>query len=147
MASISEGFPYALVEAMLCGAAIVATDVGGVSEALASTGVMVTPRNPAELAAAIVGLLVSEQRRQQLGAAARQRALENFTEVQFVDAHRRSYRLMTDGRAGTRRASSLTLVRPFPAAGDAELESSDEPKTQLWRGAEAPESVATRRSP
>ena len=37
--SISEAFPYAVIEAMLCGAAIVATDVGGVSEALEATGV------------------------------------------------------------------------------------------------------------
>ena len=102
MASISEGFPYTLVEAMLCGAAIVATDVGGVGEALGSTGVLVTPRDPAELAAALIGLLLSERRRRQLGAEARARALENFTEVQFVDAHRESYGLLAD--RGLRRA-------------------------------------------
>ncbi|MFQ6061544.1 MAG: GT4 family glycosyltransferase PelF, partial [Thermoplasmata archaeon] len=34
MSSISEGFPFALIEAMASGKAIVATDVGGMSEAL-----------------------------------------------------------------------------------------------------------------
>jgi len=39
--SISEGFPYVVLEAMLCGAAIVATDVGGVGEALGNCGLLV----------------------------------------------------------------------------------------------------------
>ena len=41
--SISEGFPYTLIEAMTCGRACVATDVGGVSEALGDTGLVVPP--------------------------------------------------------------------------------------------------------
>jgi polysaccharide biosynthesis protein PelF len=43
MASISEAFPYAVIEAMLCGAALVATDTGGVSEAIDGAGVVVPP--------------------------------------------------------------------------------------------------------
>src|SRR3984885_4381779 len=46
LCSISEGFPYALIEAMTCGRPCVATDVGGVSEAVADTGMIVPPRSP-----------------------------------------------------------------------------------------------------
>ena len=77
---ISEGFPYSLIEAMTCGRACVATDVGGVTEALGDdAGLVVPPRNPAALAAACVTLLRDDDKRATLGAAARERALEHFT--------------------------------------------------------------------
>jgi glycosyltransferase involved in cell wall biosynthesis len=114
MASISEAFPYALIEAMLCGAAIVATDVGGVREALGEAGILVDPRDPEALAAAIATLVASAAERRRLGAAARARALELFTEERFVDAYRAAYRSLSSGSrpgAGGRRSS----VTPFPA--------------------------------
>jgi polysaccharide biosynthesis protein PelF len=90
-ASVSEAFPYAVVEAMLTSAAVVATDVGGVREAIGETGLLVHPRDPVALAEAIVTLLASPQRREQLGAQARDRALRWFTEERFVQAYRSSY--------------------------------------------------------
>ncbi len=53
LCSISEGFPYTLIEAMTCGRPCVATDVGGVTEAAGDTGLVVPPRHPAELAASV----------------------------------------------------------------------------------------------
>jgi polysaccharide biosynthesis protein PelF len=90
-ASVSEAFPYAVVEAMLSSAAVVATDVGGVREAIGDTGLLVHPRDPVALAEAIVTLLASAQRREQLGVQARDRALRWFTEERFVEAYRSSY--------------------------------------------------------
>jgi glycosyltransferase involved in cell wall biosynthesis len=90
--SISEAFPYALVEAMLSEAAIVATDVGGVREALGSTGVLVQPRDPEGLAAGIVALLTDPDHRAELGRSARSRALAWFTEQRFLEAYSTSYR-------------------------------------------------------
>jgi glycosyltransferase involved in cell wall biosynthesis len=89
--SISEAFPYVVVEAMLSGAAIVATDVGGVPEALANTGVLVRSRSPHELAQAILMLLESPDERRRLGKCAMARALSKFTEEAFLDNHRRTY--------------------------------------------------------
>jgi glycosyltransferase involved in cell wall biosynthesis len=89
--SISEAFPYAVIEAMLCGAPIVATDVGGVSEALEATGVLVRPGRPREMADAILGLLRSEGERRRLGLAARTRALERFTLETVLSGYRESY--------------------------------------------------------
>lgn len=107
MASISEGFPYAVVEAMLSGAAIVSTDVGGVSEALASAGVLVNPHDPEELAGAIIGLLQSPARRKTMGAEARARALQYFSEKTFVDEYRASYH----------RLANAPLIESQPAGG------------------------------
>lgn len=104
LSSISEGFPYTLIEAMTCGRVTVATDVGGVREAVADTGLVVPPRSPRKMADACVRLLGDEMSRRRLGRAARERALELFTVDRAVDAFRAIYDdLTTLGRAGTAR--------------------------------------------
>lgn len=90
--SISEGFPFASLEAMLCGAAIVATDVGGVAEAIGDCGLLVPAKSPQAMAEAIAYLLNDVSARQRLGRNARARALEHFTEQQFLDAYENTYR-------------------------------------------------------
>lgn len=85
LSSVSEGFPYSVIEAMTCGRPCVATDVGGVTEALADTGVVVPPRDPQALGQACLALLQEPARRRRLGAAARTRALEFFTLNRAID--------------------------------------------------------------
>lgn len=98
LCSISEGFPYSLIEAMACGRACVATDVGGVSEALANdAGIVVPPRNPAALADACLPVLGDAPLRRALGAAARRRALEHFTVDRAVSAFDEIYTLLGTG--------------------------------------------------
>ncbi|MBF2022120.1 MAG: GT4 family glycosyltransferase PelF [Hydrococcus sp. C42_A2020_068] len=97
MASISEGFPYAVIEAMLSGATIVSTDVGGVSEALGDTGLLVQAHRPQELAQAILKLLeLPKEQREQYGRRARDRALALFTEKRFLEEHLKTYRQLID---------------------------------------------------
>ena len=91
LASLSEAFPYTIIEAMLTEAAIVATDVGGVSEALGDSGLLVHPRDPVAMAEAIDSLLRCPEDRRHLGQRARQRALFGFTTLRFADAYRWSY--------------------------------------------------------
>jgi glycosyltransferase involved in cell wall biosynthesis len=91
LSSISEGFPYTLIEAMTCGRATVATDVGGVREAVGDTGVVVAPRDPEAMAQACLRLLRDEVTRHRSGAAARERALEYFTVDQAVGSFRSIY--------------------------------------------------------
>jgi len=98
LCSISEGFPYSLIEAMTCGRACVATDVGGVSEALpAEAGIVVPPKQPAELAAACLKLLRDPELRASMGATARKRALEHFTVDRAVSAFDEIYNLVGSG--------------------------------------------------
>ena len=115
VASISEAFPYSVIESMLTGAAIVATDVGGVREALGPSGVLVNPRDPAALAKAILRLLSSPATRRQLGEAARARALRYFTEDKFVAEYRGSYLRLT-GASHAVRPTDRSVIRPTFAA-------------------------------
>ncbi len=97
LCSIAEGFPYTLIEAMTCGRPCVATDVGGVSEALADTGMIVPPRNPEALADACFALLRDASLRRKLGAAARMRALEYFTVDRAISAFDEIYTFVGAG--------------------------------------------------
>ncbi|MEU9864555.1 GT4 family glycosyltransferase PelF [Streptomyces sp. NPDC047971] len=92
LSSISEGFPFSLIEAMSCGRATVSTDVGGVREAVGDTGLVVPPREPAVLAAAMTELLRDGERRAELGRRARQRVVDRFTLHRSVDGFRQIYR-------------------------------------------------------
>jgi glycosyltransferase involved in cell wall biosynthesis len=78
LTSMSEGLPYTVMEAMMCGRATVSTDVGGVSEVAGTAGVVVPPRDPRAVADALVDLLTDDARRAELAGRARRRALDMF---------------------------------------------------------------------
>jgi glycosyltransferase involved in cell wall biosynthesis len=100
--SLGECLSTVVLEAMCCGAAVVATDVGGIREQLdEDTGVIVPPRDSAALARAISTLLADADRRRRLGQAAWLRAHAQFSVRQMIDRHVRLYTevLETDERA------------------------------------------------
>ncbi len=92
LSSISEGFPFSIIEAMSCGRTTVSTDVGGVREAVGDTGLVVPPREPETMARATLALLRDDERRAELGRMARKRVVEKFTLHQSVDGFRHIYR-------------------------------------------------------
>ncbi|MFE0774625.1 GT4 family glycosyltransferase PelF [Streptomyces sp. NPDC058861] len=112
LSSISEGFPFTLIEAMSCGRATVSTDVGGVREAVGDTGLVVPPRDPAAMAEAALALLGDPVRRRAMGEAARLRVIERFTLRQTVDTFRAIYHELA---AGERRPEPARIVLPVPA--------------------------------
>jgi glycosyltransferase involved in cell wall biosynthesis len=75
LASLHEGLPVALMEALALGLPVVATKVGGIPEVVehGCEGLLVTPGSPAELAAAVVSLLTDTGRRHRMGEAAARR--------------------------------------------------------------------------
>jgi glycosyltransferase involved in cell wall biosynthesis len=78
LSSISEGLPYTVMEAMMCGRATVSTDVGGVAEVAGDGGLIVPPRNPQALADALIRMLENDALRLDLGRRARRRAMDMF---------------------------------------------------------------------
>ncbi len=81
-----EGFPLALLEALLAGSAVVATDVGSVAEAVLDdrTGLLVPRDDPLSLAAAVRRLLADEPLRRRLGERGRALVLARFTADQMT---------------------------------------------------------------
>jgi glycosyltransferase involved in cell wall biosynthesis len=99
ISSITEGFPFAVIEAMACGKAIVATDVGGIREALEGCGLLVRSSHPQELANAIIKFLQGEKLRSKFGSAALERVQKGFTIDQSLRQYREEYeRLMAQQR-------------------------------------------------
>ncbi len=92
LTSISEGFPYTVIEAMATGRPMVATDVGGVREAVGTAGRVVTPRDPRAVADACLDLLGNDALRRDLGRQARERVLSMFTLQHCLDAYHDMYR-------------------------------------------------------
>jgi glycosyltransferase involved in cell wall biosynthesis len=80
-ASLTEGIPNVVLEAMACGIPVVATDVGGVSEAVTDgiEGLVVSPRDPDQLAKALLRLARDPSLRIRMGAAGRKRIETGFT--------------------------------------------------------------------
>lgn len=107
--SISEGFPYGVIETMLCARPLIATDVGGVTEALGDEGVLVTPRDPPALARAIAGILdESPQIRTERGRRLRDRALARFTAARCTRAYDELYHRLAPASAITPAEPALT---------------------------------------
>lgn len=94
-----EGLPRALLEAAACGRAIVTTDVPGcrglVRDGL--EGFVVPPEDPDALAEAFARLATDPVLPPLMGAAARARVLDGFTERDVMDAAKRLYVDMLDG--------------------------------------------------
>jgi glycosyltransferase involved in cell wall biosynthesis len=74
-ASVAEGIPNVVLEAMACAVPVVATDVGGLTEAMTDgvEGYVVEPRDPEQLAHALLRLARDPAMRARMGSAGRAR--------------------------------------------------------------------------
>ncbi len=79
--SLSEGFPNAVMEAMACGCAVVASNVGGCPALIDDgvNGLLVDPRNADELARRIDSLIQEPDTRRKMGTAASERVRREFS--------------------------------------------------------------------
>ncbi|MCW5718295.1 MAG: glycosyltransferase family 4 protein [Bauldia sp.] len=87
-----EGIPRALIEAMACGRAVITTNVPGCRDAVRDgiEGLLVPPRDATALAGAIAAL--TPDRLGEMGAAARRRFEERYTEEAVMAAITGVYR-------------------------------------------------------
>lgn len=97
LSSISEGFPYTVLESMACARPVVGTDVGGVREALEGYGIVVPPRDPVAFGGAVVTLLTDELLRTRLGRQAREAVLARYRISGNIAAYRRLYDRVAGG--------------------------------------------------
>jgi glycosyltransferase involved in cell wall biosynthesis len=91
--SYREGLPKAILEAMASGIPCVSTDVPGCRDVVRNgdTGILVPPRNAAELAAAISTLIGTPTLRLAMGANGRQRVLDEFCDEKVISATLKVY--------------------------------------------------------
>ncbi len=101
LASLSEGFPNVLLEAMAMAKPVVATDVGGIPELISSgnDGVLVHPKDGKAMAAAILQLLRDPQTASRLGETARNKIASNFTIQKMVDQYENFYLSLSGSRS------------------------------------------------
>ena len=103
LASMSEGFPNAILEYMATGLPVVSTDVGGVAELLGEDGecgFRVPAGAPAVMADRLVLLLGSPELRMEMGLRGRRRAKEVFGPNRMLSQYERLYqRLLETERA------------------------------------------------
>lgn len=78
-----EGLPMSVIEAMLCGLPVVASDISGPRELVipGETGTLVPPANVPLLATALRQMVEDRAIRQRMGQAGRARALTRYTEA------------------------------------------------------------------
>lgn len=93
LSSHQEGFSNALIEAMASGLPMVATDVGGNSDAVidGETGYIVPPHAPEQLGAAIASLMNDLEKAKAMGQSGRQRAHNLYSLERCVGAYNDLY--------------------------------------------------------
>jgi glycosyltransferase involved in cell wall biosynthesis len=81
MPSLWEGLPLSILEAMLMGVAVIASETSGIPEAIVHEkhGLLVPPGDAGKLSEALVRLLREPELRERLALGGRTRALDEFT--------------------------------------------------------------------
>jgi len=85
--SITEAFPYVVLEAGWASLPVLATDVGGIPEVITAmkTGVLIKSHQPLEIALALKFLLQDKLKRSRLGLKLRLRIKQHFSLKQMLD--------------------------------------------------------------
>ena len=93
LSSLWEGLPYTIIEAMAARVPVISSDVGGCRELVVDgeTGLLVRPRDPSALAAAMRRLWSDEGLRRRFGQAGHAYASRSFRLEDCVDENARTY--------------------------------------------------------
>lgn len=93
MPSLREGLGLSIIEAMLAGKPIVASNVYGIPEVVLDqeTGILIPLGEPKVLADAICTLLDSHEKRREMGERGRQHAIRHFSIDRMVRAYEEFY--------------------------------------------------------
>ena len=85
--SVKEGLPFYILEVMAAGVPIVATNVGGIPEAIADkvNGLLVESKNPGDMAEAIKFLLDNSDQAMTMAENAKHDVLEKFSKDKMIN--------------------------------------------------------------
>ncbi len=110
-----ENLPARVLEVLACGVPVVASEVGGIGEAVVSgtAGLLVPPGSPEALAEAILSVLRDSSLRARLGTQARRSVVERFTWTRAASETLASYR-----RALARAADGHGSAAAPPSRGE-----------------------------
>lgn len=94
-----ESFGLAALEAMSCAVPVVGSRIGGLPEVIVDgvTGYLCGPHDVACMSQLVLGLLMEEDRRREMGNEARRRAVESFALGDIVDQYLGAYRELLGG--------------------------------------------------
>lgn len=100
LASYSEGLPYALLEGMAAGTAVVATRAGAIPDVVVEGvhGLLVPPRDPEAIARAIARLASDRDSLARMSAACRARVTESYSMERLADGLRKLYSEMSTAK-------------------------------------------------
>jgi len=100
LSSHQEGFSNSILEGMAAGLPMIVTNVGGNPEAVVDreTGLVVSPRNPEQLAAAIERLASNGELRRSMGVKARARVQREFSMERCVARYEQLYEALLSGQ-------------------------------------------------
>ena len=114
LSSWKEGAPYALLDAMAHGKAIVATNVGGIPEILRAdtAGLIVRPGDIGALSAAISSFIAHPDHRGQAGRVAHSIVRERFRRGEMLQKTHAVYRSVSCGSASTEYLPETAAAEP-----------------------------------
>ncbi|OQW31032.1 MAG: hypothetical protein A4E19_20940 [Nitrospira sp. SG-bin1] len=106
LASLHEGMPNTVLEAMAAGVPVIATAVGGVNEIIedGQTGYLVPPGDPVALAECLNRVLEHKQVRRKIGLQGQQFVQNNFTVGQLVLSVQELYESIVNRGCGDKRS-------------------------------------------
>jgi len=110
--SRKEGLGTSIIEAMASGLPVIASNVGGIPELVTqNTGILVPPRDPQSLAAAMKFLLQDHRKRIEMGQAAAEKIRAEFSIDRFINHTLELYdALMADEKAVTEKKCTQKTV-------------------------------------
>lgn len=133
--SEAEGFSNVLLEAMACGKPVIATRVGGNSEAIehGKSGFIVDLKNPQAIADRVLQLFATPILRREIGISARKRVEAEFPLAAMVRAHEDLYtRLLRERRRLTPEMPRDTLIMPATQIGAGGGSGRDSARSRCW---------------
>ncbi len=107
LTSISEAFPFVVIEAMACERVVVSSDVGGTKEVLEGYGFVIKPKDYKGFADSVIRVLKDPDLKREMGIEAREHILNGFTIEDMVENYDKLYERLDDERYEAKRAIAV----------------------------------------